>query len=92
MDLPDADVNKLKAFLRYFCHPLDPSKGRYVEPEIYRAATSTKDILDALFDDKYITATNLHLLRCIVKKFGGQKCKKTLQKYTKKYPTCTCRY
>ena len=89
-DLPDANVNKLKIFLRYFCHPLNPSKGQYVEPEIYRTATSTKDILDALFDDKYISPTNPHLLGRIIKKFGCQKCKETLQQYTEKYPSCTC--
>ena len=45
-DIPDTDVNKLKTFLRYFCHP---SRGQYIKPEIYRTATSTMDILDALF-------------------------------------------
>ena len=95
--LPDADVNRLKRFLRYFCHPPDPdqeyrspNKGRYVKPKVYQAATSTEDILDALFTKKYISATNYHLLRCIVRKFGCQKCKETLQNYTKDYPPCTC--
>jgi hypothetical protein len=88
----DADMNELKEFLRYFCHPVDSSRGRYIKPEsIYQAATSTKDILDALFDNKYISPTNVDLLRCIVKKFGCQKCKGALQKYTMQYdPSCTC--
>ena len=96
-DLPDADVNRLKRFLRYFRHPPNPdpehrspNKGRYVEREIYQAAASTEDILDALFINDYISATNFHLLRCIVRRFGCQKCKDTLQKYTEDYPLCTC--
>ena len=88
-DIPDADVNKLKTFFHYFCHPI-ASRGQYIKPEIYCTATSTVDILDALFDNKYISPTNLHLLRCIVKTFGGQECKETLQQYTDKYPPCTC--
>ena len=80
-DIRGKKVNKLQKFLRYFYH-----KGQRIK---YRGATS-KDILDALFDDKYITPTNFHLLNRIVERFGGRKCKKRLIKYNKKHPTCTC--
>ena len=80
----DENINKLKTFLRYFC-----LKGKRIKREIYQGATS-KDILDALFDNDYISPTNLHLLGRIVKKYGCQKCKETLQQYTEKYPSCTC--
>lgn len=87
MNIPDENVNELKKFLKYFVHPFDSSKGRYVKPEsIYRDTKSTEDILDALFDNGYFSPANPHLLQCIIDKFGCQKCKKTLQQYTEKYP------
>ena len=91
-DLPVADdiVRKVKIFLSSFIDPIDSSRGQYIKPSIYKAATSTKSILVALFKHGYISPTNPHMLRCIIERFGCQKCKRILQQYTEKYLPCTC--
>lgn len=95
------DLPSMKRFLRFFNYPQDPDqtctnsdKCRYrrIEPEIYQGA-SAEEILGALYDNGYISATNILLLRRIVKRFSCPKCQETLQKYTEKYPPCTvCTY
>ena len=88
-DLPK--VKRLQRYLDYFSHPKHKHR-RYVKRKVYKGARSTRGILDALFP-KYISATDIKLLQCIVKEYGCQRCQRILENYAKKHPrtswTCT---
>ena len=78
-------TKKLKRFLDKFCDPDDEFSGcLYVRPEVYKAASSTRGILNALFP-KYISATDIDLLQSIVEKFGCSRCEMILKNYAEKH-------
>lgn len=83
-DLPK--VKRLRRYLDYFSHP-NHKHRRYIKRKVYKGARSTRGILDALFP-KYISATDIKLLQCIVKEYGCQRCQRILENYAKKY-LCT---
>ena len=73
-------TSELKEFLESYCHPLYPEQY-YVDPKIYRAATTTKGVLKSLFP-QYINYMHYYLLEEIVEEFGCDKAKEVLQQYT----------
>ena len=73
-------TSELKEFLESYCHPLYPEQY-YVDPKIYRAATTTKEVLKSLFP-QYINYIHYYLLEEIVEEFGCDKAKELLQQYT----------
>ena len=73
-------TSELKEFLESYCHPLYPEQY-YVDPKIYGAATTTKEVLKSLFP-QYINYMHYYLLEEIVEAFGCDKAKKVLQQYT----------
>ena len=77
------DVKELKDFLDYFCDP-QALQQRCVNPEVYRGAKSTKDILKSLCPE-YINPMKLFVLEGIVETFGSQRCKRLLRDYKENY-------
>ena len=77
------DVDELKEFLRYFCHPKSP-RQLCVDPRSYEGATSTKDILKQLCP-QYINPAELFVLEGIVETFGSRQCKKLLRDFQDKF-------
>ena len=73
-------TSELKEFLESYCHPLYPEQY-YVDPKIYRAATTTKEVLKSLFP-QYINYIHYYLLEEIVEEFGCDRAKEVLQEYT----------
>lgn len=72
------DVNELKDFLDYFCHP-QALQQRCVDPEVYRGAKSTKDVLKCLCPE-YINPMKLFVLEGIVETFGSRGFSETTRK------------
>ena len=79
-------AKKLKHYLDCFSHP-KYKHCRYIKQNVYEDEMSTRGILDALFP-KYISATDIKLLQCIVKRYGCWRCQWILEKYEKKH-LCT---
>ena len=74
------DVSELKIFLKSYCHPLDP-EHLYVDPKIYRDASTTSEIIESLFP-QYINYMHYYLLEEIIARFECDKARKVLQQYT----------
>ena len=73
------NVDSLKNFLRFFCHPLYPEK-LYIEPNVYCDAKTASDVILSL-TPMYINFIHHHLLQEIVDKLGNDDCKHHYQKY-----------
>ena len=73
-------VSKLKDFLDCYTHPLYPEQP-YIDPKIYRDATTTMELLKSLFP-QYINYMHYYLLENIVVTFGCDRAKELLQQYT----------
>ena len=77
------DIDELKDFLWYLCHPQAPHQ-QCVDPRVYGGATSTKDVLKSLCPG-YINPMKVFVLEGIVETFGSRQCKKLLKDYTDKF-------
>lgn len=73
------DVDDLKAFLFYYCHPLYPNK-HYIEPHIYSDAKTVKQIVFCLFPH-YINYMEHYLLKEIVTEYGTHVCREHFNQY-----------
>ena len=73
-------ISELKEFLESYSHPLYPEQ-HYVDQEIYRDASTTKEVLKSLFP-RYINYMHYYLLEDIVVKFGCDRAKEVLRQYT----------
>ncbi len=79
--LPKA--KRLQEYLDSFSHPKH-KRRRYIKRKVYKAKRSTRKILGALIP-KYISATNIRLLQCIVESYGCPRCERILENYIKKH-------
>ena len=73
------NVDSLKNFLRFFCHPLYPEK-LYIDPNVYCDAKTASDVLLSL-TPMYINFIHHYLLQEIVDKLGNDECKHHYQRY-----------
>ena len=78
-----ADVEDLKDFLEFLCHPL--TGQRYINIKLYSHCVTPRDIIKALFP-QYINFMNTHLLKRIVKKFGNEQSITLLRHYEDNFP------
>ena len=71
-----ADVEELKKFLKFFCHP--QTCQRYVDIKVYEHCTTPAEIIEALFP-RYIHYMHTEFLRQIVNEFGDKEAKALLK-------------
>ena len=78
-----ADVNKLKSFLKFLCHP--HTCQRYIDVDLYKHCKTPGEIIEALFP-QYINYMHTDILRMIVNNFGNKKSQTLLKKYEDNFP------
>ena len=78
-----ADVEDLKDFLEFLCHPR--TGQRYINIKLYSQCVTPRDIIKALFP-QYINFMNTHLLKRIVRKFGNEQSITLLRQYEDNFP------
>ena len=78
-----ADVENLKDFLEFLCHP--HTGQRYISIKLYTQCATPRDIIKALFP-QYINFMHTHLLRQIVRKFGNEQSMTLLKQYEDNFP------
>ena len=78
-----ADVEELKKFLKFFCHP--QTCQRYVDIKLYEHCNTPAEIIEALFP-RYIHYMHTEFLRQIVHKFGDKQAKALLKQYEENFP------
>ena len=78
-----ANVEVLKNFLEFLCHPR--TGLRYIDVELYKHCVTLRDIIKALFP-QYINFMNTHLLKRIVTKFGNEQSLTLLRHYEYNFP------
>lgn len=76
------NVDNLRTFLRYYCHPMYPEK-LYVDPHVYCDAKTPTDIILSL-TPTYINFMHPFLLQGIVDKCGNAECRRYYQEYEQK--------
>ena len=81
--LPDADVEGLKKFLKFFCHP--HTYQQYVDIKLYEHSSSPAEIIEVLFP-RYIHYMHTDFLRQIMNKFGNEQAKTLLKRYEDNFP------
>ena len=77
------DVDELKEFLYFFCHP-ESLRQQCINPVTFKEATSTKDVLKSLYP-KYINPVELFILEGIVETFDSNQCKRLINEYKESY-------
>ena len=78
-----ADVDDLKLFLEFLCHPR--TCQRYIDVKLYEHCENAKEIIRALVP-QYINFMHTHLLRKIVKKFGTGQSRTLVNQYEDSFP------
>ena len=78
-----ADVEVLKNFLEFLCHPR--TGLRYIDVELYKHCVTPRDIIKAL-SPQYINFMHTHLLKRIVTKFGNEQSITLLRQYEENFP------
>ena len=78
-----ADVEVLKNFLEFLCHPR--TGLRYIDVELYTHCVTPRDIIKAL-SPQYINFMHTHLLKRIVRKFGNEQSITLLRQYEENFP------
>ena len=78
-----ADVEVLKNFLEFLCHPR--TCLRYIDVELYKHCVTPRDIIKAL-SPQYINFMHTHLLKKIVTNFGNEQSVTLLRQYEEKFP------
>ena len=78
-----ANVEVLKNFLEFLCHPR--TGLRYIDVELYKHCVTPQDIIKAL-SPQYINFMHTHLLRKIVTNFGNEQSITLLRQYEDKFP------
>ena len=78
-----ADVEELKKFLKFFCHP--QTCQRYVDIKIYEHCSTPAEIVEALFP-RYIHYMHTDFLRQILKQFGNEQSRILLRQYEENFP------
>ena len=81
--LPVANVEDLKKFLKFFCHPR--TCQQYVDSKFYEHCSTPAEIIEALFP-RYIHYMHTDFLRQIVNKFGSKQAKTLLKQYEENFP------
>ena len=81
--LPDADVEGLKKFLKFFCHP--HTYQQYIDIKLYEHSSSPAEIIEVLFP-RYIHYMHTDFLRQIMNKFGNEQAKTLLKRYEDNFP------
>ena len=81
-----ADVEDLKKFLTFFCHP--HTCQQYVDIKLYEHCSTPAEIIKALFP-RYIHYMHTDFLRQIVNKFGNEQSKTLLKQYEDNFPRKT---
>ena len=77
------NVDELKDFLYFFCHP-ESLCQQCVDPVVFDEATSTKDVLKRLYPE-HVNPIKLFILEGIVETFDSNVCKKLLSEYKESY-------
>ena len=78
-----ADVESLKDFLKFFCHP--HTGQRYIDSKLYEHCKTPREIIEALFP-RYIHFMHTDFLRVIVNMFGNERSKTLLKQYEDIFP------
>ena len=78
-----ANVEVLKNFLEFLCHPR--TGLRYIDVELYKHCVTPRDIIKAL-SPQYINFMHTHLLKRIVTKFGNEQSITLLTHYEDNFP------
>ena len=78
-----ANVEVLKSFLEFLCHPR--TGLRYINVELYKHCVTPRDIIKAL-SPQYINFMHTHLLKRIVTKFGNEQSVTLLRHYEDNFP------
>ena len=78
-----ADVDDLKLFLEFLCHPR--TCQRYIDVKLYEHCKNTKEIIRALVP-QYINYMHTHLLRQIVRRFGTGHSTTLVKLYEQSFP------
>ena len=78
-----ADVENLKDFLKFLCHP--HTHQRYIDSKLYEHCRTPREIIEALFPH-YIHYMHTDLLRIIVDMFGNEQSKTLLKQYEDNFP------
>ena len=78
-----ADVEDLKKFLKFFCHPR--TCHQYVDITLYEHCSTPAEIIEALFPH-YIHYMHTDFLRQIVNEFGNEQSKALLKQYEDNFP------
>jgi len=78
-----ADVESLKLFLKFFCHP--HTGQRYIDSKLYEHCKTPREIIEQLFP-RYIHFMHTDFLRVIVDTFGNEQSKTLLKKYEDNFP------
>ena len=78
-----ADVESLKLFLKFFCHP--HTGHRYIDSKLYEHCKTPREIIEQLFP-RYIHFMHTDFLRIIVDTFGNEQSKTLLKQYEDNFP------
>ena len=78
-----ADVESLKLFLKFFCHP--HTGQRYIDSKLYEHCKTPREIIEQLFP-RYIHFMHTDFLRVIVDTFGNEQSKTLLKQYEDNFP------
>ena len=78
-----ANVDDLKLFLEFLCHPC--TCHRYINVKLYEHCKSPVEIIRALVP-QYINYMHTHLLRQIVRKFGSSQSRTLVKQYEDSFP------
>ena len=78
-----ADVEELKKFLKFFCHP--QTCQRYVDIKLYDHCNTPAEIIEALFP-LHIHYMHTEFLRQIVNEFGDKQAEALLNQYEETFP------